>query len=393
MIELTSGHLEDVLATVTGQEMETPGELLYVTRREQPSFLATLLSAWDRDGRDLGPALSHELGQQRTRMDFYRDLRERLGAAWENPVAFKGLEVAGRYPPPLLRYMNDLDYWVPEEERLWRIVSWLRDDGWSVHSATFLRFEEDLHFIVSLRRLPDDPYALPYGVELGTLALLGDRVGVPARRDLPEACADPIAKNLVALLFERFEQPYRARDLVDAAVLLGDAPLPALKACALAVHELALWPEYAELASLLEATGPAVPALPGDLRLLTRAGQARRRVRAASGLRRPLNLALTSLQNRMMDGGSGALARRVWGLAERRLDTRAALDAGLLLFALPVEGDHHAERATLRERGGTLWADTPVGGFVLVHGEEVDESALEGARATGGIGETTRAGE
>jgi hypothetical protein len=388
---LTSGDLEDVLAAVTGQETETPGEVLHVTRREQPSFLATLLSAWDRDGRDLGPGLSYELEQQRLRLDFYRDLRTRIAQAWRDPVSMKGLEIAERYPAPLLRYMNDLDYWVPEEERLWGIARWLMDDGWAVHSATFVRLDGVLQVIVSMRRFPEDPYALSYGVELGTLAVLGDRVGVPSRTRLPAACADPVAKNFAAMLMERFEQPFRARDLVDAAVLLGGAPAAALKSSALAVHELGLWPEYAELVALLEETPLEVPRLPGDLRTLSVAAHARRRATAASGLRQPVNLALTSLQNRMMKGTSGMLFRRAWGLAERRLDARAALKAGLLLFALPVDTGRHAERATLYERGGTMWADTPAGSFVLVHGDAIDESALEGALPVGDVGESDEA--
>ncbi|MEO3808448.1 hypothetical protein ABGB17_05540 [Sphaerisporangium sp. B11E5] len=388
MAGLTSGELEDVLAAVTPQEMETPGEILYVTRHQQPSFLATLLSAWDRDGRDIGPGLSYELEQLRRRSAFYQELRGRLAREWRDPVSMKGLEVADRYPEPLLRYMNDLDYWVPEQERLWGIAGWLIDDGWAVHSATFLRHEGELHVIVSMRRFPEDPYALSYGVEIGTPALLGDRVGVPTRVRLPAACAEPIAKNFVAMLMERFEQPFRARDLVDAAVLLGDAPSAAVKSCALAVHELGLWPEYAELVALLERTPLEVPRLPGDLRTLSLAAQARRRATAAGALRQPFSFALMSLQNRMMTGASGMLSRRAWGLAERRLDARAALKAGLLLFALPVDTGRRAPRATLYERDGTLWADTPIGSFVLVHGEEIDEEALEGARATGDVGDT-----
>ncbi|MFC6086178.1 nucleotidyltransferase family protein [Sphaerisporangium aureirubrum] len=391
MAGLTSGELEEVLASVTGQEMETPGEILHVARRSQPSFVATLLSAWEGEGRDLGPGLSHELEQLRVRTAFYRDLRARLASEWRDPVSMKGLEIADRYPEPLMRYMNDLDYWVPEEDRLWGIARWLIEDGWAVHSATFMRQDGGLHLIVSMRRFPEDPYALSYGVELGTLALLGDRIGVPSRTRLPAACAEPLAKNLIMMLMERFEQPFRARDLVDAAVLLDGAPSAAVKACALAVHELALWPEYAELVALLEQTPLEVPRLPGDLRTLSVAAQARRRATAAGGLRQPFNFALTNLQNRMMNGTSGVLSRRAWGLAERRLDARAALRAGLLLFALPVETGRLAERATLYERGGTLWADTPVGSFVLVHGDEIDESALEGAKATGDVGDTEAA--
>ncbi|MGV9324682.1 hypothetical protein [Streptosporangium sandarakinum] len=388
MIELTSGDLEEVLTLVTGQQEETPGEILHVARREQPSLVATLLSAWEREGRDLGPALSHELRQQRARTDFYRGVQAGLGRAWPEAVPLKGLEVADRYPDALVRYMNDLDYWFPQRDRLWEAAGLLLANGWSMHTATFMLAGGDLQFLLSLRRLPEDPYALPYGIELSTTPLVGDRIGVPVRTALPALCADPVVKNLVALLFERFEQPYRARDLVDAAVLLTGAPRRLLASCALAVHELALWPEYAELAALLEESPFTVPRLPGDERALVRASRMWRRATAASGLRRPFGLAVTALQNGMMNGSAGVLGRRAWDAVSRRMSPRAALDAGLPLFALPVEGDDlRAEGLTLIERDGVLWAHTPVGGFVLVHGDEIDEELLAGAKVTGGMRE------
>ncbi|MGW5687533.1 nucleotidyltransferase family protein [Nonomuraea sp. NPDC003754] len=365
---VSAAQLEGTLALVTGQELETPGEMLYVARREQPSLVATLLSAWEGEGRRLGPGLAHELAQHRGRMAFYRQQQARLPVA---VVSLKGLEIADRYPDPLLRYMNDLDFWVPQRERLWELAAWLLDDGWSMHTATFIRLEREPEVILSLRRRPDDPYGLPYGIELSTLAYLGDGLGAPHRTSVP---GDPVVKNLVALLYERFEQPYRARDLIDVAVLLGAASPGTLRACALAVSELALWPEYAELAALLAAGPLEVPELPGERRALVRASRLRRRTTVVKALRRPVSLAATVLQSRMT--GAAVLDR---------LSPKAALEAGLTLFALPVEGGVRTDRLTIGESGGALWAHTPVGRFILVHGDEVDEELLGGAKAAGAL--------
>ncbi|WP_214106895.1 nucleotidyltransferase family protein [Acrocarpospora catenulata] len=374
MAELTAADLEQVLALVTGQDMETPGEVLHVARLEQPSLVATLLSVWEAEGHALGPALTHELAAQRGRMDYYRDLHERLAAEWRDPVSLKGLEIAGRYPKPLVRYMNDLDYWIPDRERYWEVAEWLLADGWSTHSATFFRGGSgggEPEMILSLRRLPDDPYALPYGVELTTVALLGDGVGVPNLASLPAACADPAVKNLVALLYERFEQPFRARDLVDTALLLDGAPLPD---CARAVTALGLWPEYVELAGLLADSPLEAPELPGDRRALARACRRRRRITMAGAARRPFRLAVTALQRGFIGGRAG----RAWQAVTNRMSARAALDAGLMLFGLPVAGETTGG-LTLRESGGALWAHTPVGPFILVHGDVVGEDLLGGA--------------
>ncbi|MGW0801466.1 hypothetical protein [Nonomuraea sp. NPDC002799] len=362
---------EQVVATlelITGQEMETPGEVLHVARCEQPSLVATLLSAWESEGQRLSPALTHELAQQRGRMAFYREQWERLP---DRPVSLKGLEFADRYPGGLLRYMNDLDLWVPERDRLWTLTGWLLAQGWSMHTATFVRFGGGIEVIVSLRRLPDDPHGLPYGIELSTLAYIGDGIGAPHRTGAPQ---DQVVKNLLALVYERFEQRYRARDLVDAAVLLGGADEATLARCALAIGEAEVWPEYAELARLLERSPFDVPELPGERRAQVRQSRSRRRARVLRALRRPLRLAATTLQ-----------LRRPESALLERLSPRAALKSGLILFALPVEGGELTDVLTLREHGGALWAHTPVGRFILVHGTEVDEDLMAGAEAVGAL--------
>ncbi|WP_433071255.1 hypothetical protein [Nonomuraea sp. CA-218870] len=366
--EVGAEQLVATLELITGEEMETPGEVLHVARREQPSLVATLLSAWESEGRRLSPALAHELEQQRGRMAFYRGQWARLPA---RPVSLKGLEFADRYPGGLVRYMNDLDLWVPDRDRLWALTGWLLGEGWSMHTATFVRFGGDMEMIVSLRRLPDDPYGLPYGIELSTVAYLGDGIGAPHRADAP---ADPVVKNLLALLYERFEQRYRARDVVDAALLLGGAGGAALARCAEAVGRAELWPEYAELARLLRHSPFEAPELPGDRRAQVRQSRARRRVRMLRALRRPVRLAATTLQ-----------LRRPGAAVLERLSPRAALGAGLILFALPVEGGERTDALTLREYGGALWAHTPVGRFILVHGTEVDEALLAGAEPVGAL--------
>ena len=140
-------------------------------------------------------------------------------------IPIKGLEVAALYPDGFVRTMNDLDYLASAQSDVWAAVAALTSDGWSIDTATFSHFDDGLQVMVSMRRTPEDPYQLPYGVEIATSYALGDLGGVGPLADLPTQWRRPPIKNLLMLLYERFEQLYRARDLIDAALLV-DALTP-----------------------------------------------------------------------------------------------------------------------------------------------------------------------
>jgi hypothetical protein len=393
---LSSAALVRALGVVVGEELEAPYEVL-IALRQQPQLAATIYSAWREEGMALNPALAWELEVQTERNAFYRDLQRRLQRLHPSAVPMKGLEVADLYPPGLVRYMNDLDYLV-DEPTLWRIARMLMDEDWRLHTASFLRIDGDLHLVLSLWFPQRDPWALPHFVELTTFAAFGDLAGVAPRVALPATCGRPAVKNLVMLLYERLEQPYRARDLVDGTVEFQAADEATLATLWLVVDELALWPECLELLDLLAAAGlpgPSPPPRRMRRRLSTRAGRLSTR---AARFRRPVDGALQHLQHHLIKDRLGRFERRIWSVAQHRVPVGRALDAGLVAFGLPLDdqvatgaGDRGVGRpgppgdgiAVLRQEGDAVWALTPVGQFLLVPGEEVLE---ESVRSPGGDG-------
>jgi hypothetical protein len=384
-VELTSAVLVRALGLCCGEEPDGPGEAVALARMRQPSFASLLCSAWQAEGRELSPTLLHELDAQHRRIGRFRDTAAVLAGAMPRAVPLKGLEVADLYPFGWARYMNDLDYAVPDETELWRGVAALTGDGWEIHSGTFVVAGGRLHVLVSLRRPDEDPDALPRGVEIATFTAIGDLGGVPMLVELPEPWRAPAVKNLLMLLHERFEQPYRARDLVDAALLLDAVGTQDRATLWAAVDQLGLWPEYAELAGLLDEAGLGpVPAPPRPLPAAVAAARRRRTARQLAGAGRPAGGALRYLQRRMVRGELRAPERWVWGAAQGRVRAGWALRAGLVTFGLPVDGGPPGlAGAVVRERRGVTWVDTPAGRFVLAVGDELPESAFDVLAAEG----------
>jgi hypothetical protein len=377
-MELGVATLEAVLGSVCGEELTEPWEVVWLLRHRESSFAPTVYSAWQQAGRELGPGLRYDLDLQRGRLDRYRELAEKLRAAAPGAIPMKGLDVADRYPPGLLRYMNDLDYWVADEAELWHAAATMSSWGWEIWQATFGQDGDRLRVLVSLRHPHEDPYTQPYGVELTNYLSLGDLGGVAPLLDLPVGWRRPVLQNLVMLLLERFEQPYRARDLVDAAVLLDGLDAATLRTLWSALDRLRLWPEYAELAGRMAGT-PLPPApRPRWLPAATAAARARRGAGAAGTFRRPADGALRHLQRRLLYRGLRRPERWAWSAVQGRLPAARALRAGMPLFGLPVEGGRATgDRAALGRHGKAVWADTPVGRFLLAPGDVLTEDLLD----------------
>jgi hypothetical protein len=375
---LTADDALSALAACCGEEPEGPAEAVMLVRQSQPSFAATLFSAWQAEGADLDPGLKHDVDVAAARNDRYRAVAAELMRQVPALVPVKGLEVAQLYPPGVVRAMNDIDFIAPGEPELWRAIGFLLDAGWDMHTATFLRVRGTLHILASLRRPHESPYVLPYGVEVATYAALGDLARVPPLVALPAEWRSPAVKNTVMLLFERFEQPYRARDLVDASLLLGPATDDERAGIAAAVARLGLQPEYTELAGLVAGTSlPALPALPGPTGGPART-RLRRLARAGGLLRRPLLGTARHLQRRTIAGTSRWFEHRPWAGVQHRLAVRSALRGGLLAFGLPLDGTPpRGDSAVIHQRSDMCWADTPVGRFLLTIGDDVDEDAME----------------
>jgi hypothetical protein len=377
-MELAADKLVETLAACSKGPADEPGEIVALVRQAQPSFAATLYSAWQAEGIELSPVLREELKAVQARVDFYRSVAAGVLSACGSLTTIKGLEVAALYPRGLIRYMNDLDFVAFSERDLWQAVSFLLEDGWDLDTATFSYIGGALQAMVSLRRPNEDRYQLPYGIEIATYYTLGNQGGIPPVLRLPAQWRAPAIKNLLMLLNERYEQPFRARDVVDAALLLESLRDGEADALHRGVVALGLAAEYSELVQLIRDVGlGSPPPLPGGEWTMVRV-RARRLARGASFFARPLSGTGRHLQRRLMLGQPGRAEGMVWAAVQRWLPVVTAVRGGVHAFGLPLDGPRPAvTAAVLRHRGELAWADTPVGRFLLTIGDDVSQSAID----------------
>jgi len=383
-MDLTAANLVEALAVCSGQRKEDVAEIVEIARKTEPTFCATLFSAWQAEGMDLSPALREELAAINRRVELYREVAARLRSEVPSLTTIKGLEVAALYPPGLVRYMNDLDLITYSEHDMWRAVSLLMADGWSADTATCSYLGGTLRVMISMRMPAEDPFRLAYGVELATYYTLGNQGGIPPIIKMPPQWLDPPVKNMIMLLHERYEQPFRVRDVVDAALLHRSMREPDRRALHDAVVSLNLVLAYSELVRLVNAAGLGpLPQLPGGSLAIARA-RAARLARGASFFAKPLAGTGRHLQRRLMAAKPGRAEKVAWEMVERRLHPATAVRAGLLAFGLPVTGPlPHVTSAVLHERGEYAWVDTPAGRFLLTIGDYVSETAIEELSETG----------
>jgi len=377
-MDFTAENLVEALAVCSGERAEDIAEIVEIVRKSEPGFAATLFSAWQAEGTELSPALRDEVDAIGGRTEFYRSVAAALVAEVPSLTTIKGLEVAALYPAGLVRYMNDLDFITPSESDLWRAVSLLVAEGWEVDTATFSYLGGALRVMVSMRKANEDRFRLPYGIELATYYTLGNQGGIPPILEMPGQWRSPAVKNTIMLLHERYEQPFRARDLLDAALLhrsMDEADRGRLHG---AVVALGLAIEYSELVTLVNDAGLGLlPALPGG-RLTTARARATRLVRGASFFARPVAGTGRHLQRRLITGAPGRAETAAWDVVQRRLHPATAVRAGLLAFGLPLAGPRtDVTQAVLRQQGEFAWVDTPAGRFLLTIGDYVSETAVE----------------
>lgn len=392
---LTADELIDVLIACSGGEIdglaadrESAGlaEIVLLLRHAQPMFAATVLSAWQASGSELSPMLLLELDMARTRVGYYRSVDATLTSKVPDLIPVSGLELADLYPSGLTRNMIDLDYVAEAESDLWQASDLLIRDGWELDTATFCYFDGSPQIMVSLTRQHEDPYQLPYGVEIATYYAAGNHGAISPLMHLRAQWRLPAVKNILMLLYERYEQPYRARDLLDAALLFGSLGGDQLAVLHDAVVTLGLGVEYRELVELTGRAGLGpLPAWPGTL-VATTALRARRLAHGAGYFLRPLAGTGRQLQRRMMTGELGHTEEIAWDAVQRRLAVPQAISGGLLAFGLPLDCPApQVTSAVLYRRGKLAWADTPIGRFLLTLGdfvsqEDVDElTALDAA--------------
>lgn len=377
-MSLTSDDLVAVLTACAGEEVNGPGETVALLRQSQPALTATLLSAWQSEGRELSPALRSELDVDRARADYYRTVSADVMSKVPGLTSVKGLEILDLYPAGWARRLNDLDLVAANESDLWLACDLLIADGWEIDTATFSSFAGAVQVMTSIRRPSDDPYDIPYGIELATYYALGNFGAISPLARLPESWRVPAIKNIIMLLYERYEQPFRARDLIDLALLhdaLRDDELADLHE---AVVSLSLGVEYGELIALVEKVGlKPLPSWPAK-RLATSAIRARRLVRGASYFLRPVAATGRHMQRRMITGEIGRAESRAWDVVQRYLSVPAAMSGGLLAFGLPLDGPCPAVTETvLYRRADLAWADTPAARFLLTIGDFVREEQFD----------------
>ncbi|HVB43697.1 MAG TPA: hypothetical protein VNF47_13470 [Streptosporangiaceae bacterium] len=380
---LTAQNLIEALTACAGGEMdefaegiesESLPEIVLLMRHAQPTYMVTVLSAWEVEGRDLSPALKLELDVARARADYYRSVHANLTSKVTGLSSVKGLEILDLYPEGLTRHLNDIDYVAATESGLWQACDLLMRDGWELYTATFSHFGGGPQVMVSLRRPHEDPFQLPYGIEMTTYYSLGNYGAIRPLVHLPAKWRGAAIKNILMLLYERYEQPFRARDLVDTVLLHDALRGDELAALHEAVVTLSLGVEYNELVELVGRSGlGTLRPLPGK-RWTTGTIRVRRLARGASFFLRPVAGTGRQLQRRMITGEISRPEGVLWDAVQRQLPVPAAMSGGLLAFGLPMDGPPpEVASIVLYRRGKLAWADTPAARFLLTLGDFVDE--------------------
>jgi hypothetical protein len=352
--------------------------LLRLARAPEHKLAVTLLSAWQAAGRTLQAAQLDELAEHRGRIARYRSTWPVVKAAAPDAHLVKGMEIASRYPPGLLREAGDLDVICPAGQ-LWPAAQVLIGQGWELGALAVLNartpagaaakagqagWEPDVS--VALYQPSDTSIADPYEVELRTVDVATSlRLPVWRLAGLP---LPPVAASVLALAAERWERPFRSRDIYDLAVLaghLGAAELAGLRA---ALTVTGLWPEFRELAGLLGRSGlRPPPQLPGA-RLAALRARLARAARAAGRWGHPVRV-LGYLVAATVDKDRGKLADWLAKIVHERIGTWRLLRLGLPLFTVPLSAPPAAGDAMrLARRGPHLVAVTPAGSFLLVAG-------------------------
>ncbi len=377
-MDLTADNLVEALTVVARRPASGPMEIVDLVHEVQPNFAPTIFSAWKAEGKPLNPAMAYAVDYARDRFDYFKSVAAKLKSAVPGLSTIKGLEVAALYPDHLVRFQNDLDFIAPGQAELWQAVSLLTDDGWRVNTATFSELEGNLQAMVSTEHDHEDVYQVPPHVELTTYFTSGNQGGIPPIVRLPDEWRVPAVKNSVMLLHERYEQPFRARDLVDAALLQDSLDDSGLAELHKAVVALGLVVAYDELVRLVAKTSlPPLRPLPGGQRTATLA-RARRVTRNASYFARPLGGTGRTLQRRSMQRKVTRAEILAWETLQRQMHVTTGIGAGLLAFGLPIGGPRQdVTEAVIRSKGKLAWADTPAGRFLLTLGDYVTQAAID----------------
>jgi hypothetical protein len=357
--------------------------LLRIAGAPEHKLGVTLLSAEAAAGRQLSPQQHGELAANRYRIDRYRETWSVVSGAAPDAYVVKGSSIRAHYPPGLLRAAGDMDVICPAVQ-LWSAAQELIKAGWQISAFTIFPARASasraggLEILIELSQPSDTEIEEPYAVELRTIEV-ATSILRPAER-LAEPLP-PVAGNVLALVAERWERPFRTRDVYDLAVLYDHLDAAERARLCSALTATGLWPEMRELSSLLRRSGlrPALD-LPDSRRLAWRARAARM---AGSAVRwsHPVRV-LGYLSLTTTDTDRGALADRLSRAVHERIGAWRLIRLGLPLFAVPLPpipaGDTPAASTPdpastpaavrLVRLGIHLDALTPVGPFLMTAG-------------------------
>jgi hypothetical protein len=375
-MELTTALVHRVLRALgLPARNEFPFELLDATRQGRHQIAMTLVSLWEREGRFVSPALLYELRLHRDLQTSLRAVRDEQSSHVPRSGFVKGIEVASLYPRGVLREMKDLDVLVPERTDVWVSACRLIEQGWAVRAFSLLELAGRRHVVVGLQRPAQDPQIMfPQVVEIATIAFPRTR-GV-AWSSFQERDDAPL-KNLLALLNERVEDrvwraTLRARDLIDATILLESLGPGTEAGVREAVERHGFVREWAELTAFLAKLRLLPEGFTDSDRPSTVRGRLAELRRAAHSAG-PVAGAVGWVQDGMAadrPSGRGRMAR----LLERRVSAQRVLRTGLPLFGLRIDEHPAAEDLELIERDRAAVARTPIGTFALSFTDSVDRA-------------------
>ncbi|MFD5636991.1 hypothetical protein ACFWJM_23030 [Streptomyces sp. NPDC127077] len=361
--------------------------VLETARDSRHKLAATLLSLWAEDGEALTEAETAELCLHRERIDHYRGVWSRLRTAAPGVSLLKGRTIAALYPPGVLRAAGDLDVLCPGHTELWDCARHLASTGWDLGAFTVSPARSGdsvpLHLGAEFRSPAPEPSPDPYAVGLFTAEIVTE-VRAPAWQ-LTRPSHSPLAACAVALVAERWERPFRSRDLLDLALMLQHLDDIGIRQLRTDLTRTGLWPEWREALRAVARLGwrPAVT-LPHTRRAAARARlrrAARTTARWSSPVRAPALIAQSGIE-----GEGGPLTYLASDLAHRAIGARRLLDVGLPLFGISLD-DEPTDRLRLDDVGRHLVARTPLGSFLLVSGAARQEWLDEAADATRAAGE------
>lgn len=374
-MELTTAQIQRVLRALglpAGDE--SPFHLLDATRRGRHQVAMTLVSLWERQGRFVSPALLYELRLHRDLHSSLRELRDEQRGHIPRSGFVKGLEVASLYPPGVLREMKDLDVLVPDRADVWDSAARLIGQGWSIRAFTLLELAGQRHVVVGLLRPAQDPQVMfPQVIEIATITFPGTR---PVAWSTFQERDDAPLKNLLALLNEQVEDrawrtTFRARDLIDAIMLLEALGPGAQGKVWKAVQRHGFGQEWAELTTFLAR----LRLLPDGFTAGARPGTVHGRLaalRRAAHNANPVTGAVGWVQDGMAADLPSANRQRVARLLERQVSPTRVLRTGLPLFGLRIDEHPAAEDLELVERDRAAVARTPVGTFALSFTDSIE---------------------